>query len=286
MTGRTAARARQQTGVALIAVLWIVAALSIIVTGLGQTVRGEIRLASNARETAVAEALGDAAIHLVLQEMAVSSEKTKRLVTTNVVYQGHTIAVQIMPLNGLIDINQAPAPLLASLFSVAGGLSAGDAEKLAQATVETRERKDSLGRPEGFEANEDLLRVPNLGYDLYANIKNLVTADQPGSGKVNPMAAPEGVLRVLSGGNAQRADGIAQNRDSGQTGIDTTTLATAYTDDADTERFEIKARVLLPSGASLFVARSVDLGDGEAEGLPWRTFRTENRFMPANGKAN
>ena len=272
---------------ALIAVLWIVAALGIIVTGLVQAVRSETRLVSVAREAVVAEALGDAAIHLVLQEMASNNEKIKRLVTTSVVFQGQSIAVQVMPLNGLIDINQAPATLLASLFSVAGGLSPGDAASLAQAVVETRERKDNLGQPEGFDANEDLLRVPGLGYDLYANINGLVTADQPGSGKVNPMAAPEGVLQVLAEGDAQRAAGIAANRDSGQTGIDTaTTLASIYVDDAGTDRFEVKARVPLPSGASIFVARSVDMGDGDADGLPWRTYRTENRFMPANGKTN
>ena len=272
---------------ALIAVLWIVAALGIIVAGLVQSIRSEIRLVSGARDAVVAEALGDAAIHLVLQEMASNSEKVKRLVTTNVVFQGQSIAVQVMPLNGLIDINQAPDTLLASLFSVAGQLSPGDAASLAQAVVEARERKDSFGQPEGFDANEDLLRVPGLGYDLYANISSLVTADQPGSGKVNPMAAPVGVLQVLAGGDAQRAVGIAANRDSGQTGIDTTTtLASAYVDDAGTDRFEVKARVLLSGGASISVARSVDMSDGDVDGLPWRTYRTENRFMPVNGKAN
>ena len=42
---------------ALIAVLWIVAALGIIVTGLVQAVRSETRLVSVAREAVVAEAL-------------------------------------------------------------------------------------------------------------------------------------------------------------------------------------------------------------------------------------
>jgi general secretion pathway protein K len=272
---------------ALIAVLWIVAALGVIVAGLTQAVRSEIRLVSGARDVVVAEALGEAAIHLVLQDMASNSEKVKRMVSTNVVFQGQSIAVQVMPLNGLIDINQAPASLLASLFTVAGRLPPGDAANLAQAVIETRERKDSVGQPEGFEATEDLLRVPGLGYDLYANISGLVTADQPGSGKVNPMAAPIGVLQVLAGGDAQRAGSIAENRASGQTGVDTTTtLTSAYVDDAGTDRFELKARVLLPGGASISVARSVDMADGDADGLPWRTYRTENKFVPVNGKAN
>lgn len=272
---------------ALIAVLWIVAALGIIVTGMVHAVRNEVRLVSGARQTVVAEAVGDAAIHLVLQEMAVSQDRPKRLLTSNVTYQNQTIAVQVLPLNGLIDINKAPQALLASLFSVAGGVDPNAASALAQATVETRERKDALGQAEGFEANEDLLRVPGLSYTVYANISRLITADQPGSGKVNPMAAPEGVLTVLAGGNTQRAGSIAANRDAGATGIDTTTTLTSeYIDNADTQRFQLQARVPLSNGASLLISRSVDLADGMQDGLPWRTYHTEQRFQPANDKGN
>ena len=59
------------------------------------------------------------------------------------------------------------------------------ASGLAQAVIETRSHKDSRGLPEGFEANEDLLRVAGVDYDLYANIRALITTDQPASGKVN-----------------------------------------------------------------------------------------------------
>ena len=278
---------RQHRGMVLVAVLWIMVALSIIVTGLVQAVRSEVRLVSGAREAVVAQALGDAAIHLVLQDMTSNPEKIKRLTQRTVSYQGQNIEVQVMPLNGLIDINQAPKALLASLFTLAGGLVPGAAQSLAQAVIEARTHKDSRGLPEGFEANEDLLRVSGVDYDLYANIRALITADQPASGKVNPLAAPPAVLQVLAGGDAQRAGDVATRRDAGQAGVDTTTtLTAAYIDDAGTERFEIKARVMLPSGVAMLVSRSVDLGDGQADGLPWRTFRTENKFEPVNGKAH
>lgn len=278
---------RSQKGMALIAVLWMVAALGIIVTGMVHAVRSEVRLVSGARQLVSGAAVGDAAIHMVLQEMAVSAEPPKRLVTVNVTYQGQVVAVQVLPLNGLIDINNAPPALLASLFANAGKVGADAAAALAQAAVEARTNKGPTGQPERFEANEDLLRVPGMTYTLYANISDLITAAQPGSGGVNAMAAPEAVLAVLAGGNMDRAGSVAASRDAGGVGTDTTTtLNSGYVDNAVTQRFRLQARVPLQDGAALLVSRSVDLSDDVKGGLPWRTFHTEQRLEPKPGRGN
>ena len=115
-----ARRSAPSHGVALIAVLWIVAALTIIVTGLSRTVRDEVHLVASARQSVVAQALGDAAIQLVLQGMAAQPQAVNRLTYVDTVYRGVPIRVEIMPLNGLIDINMAAAPLLSRLYEVAG----------------------------------------------------------------------------------------------------------------------------------------------------------------------
>lgn len=267
-------------GMALIAVLWIVAALSILVTGMSQAVRGEARLVSSARQVVVAGALGDAAIHLVLQAMVVSTEPLLRLTTVQTQYQGQSIDVQILPLNGLIDINSAPEPLLARLFTMAGGVASADAAGLAHAAVELRATRGALGRPLGFDAPEDLLSVPGFDYDLYANIAPLITADQAGSGQVNPLAAPEGVLVILADGNVARAANMAAERSAGSISIDTTTLTGDYINNAATRRFRLQARVPLLDGGWVLASRSVDLQTASSDGLPWRTFRTEQRLEP------
>ena len=159
-----------QRGVILVAVLWIVMALSIIVTGLSRSVRDEAKMISAARQGAHASALGDAAIQLVLQQMAVDSKPVDRMVTVQVQYQGQQMAVQVMPLNGLIDINSAQPALLVRLLVVAGGLSDGAAGPLAQAIVDYREQRTAQGAPRRFEAVEDLMRVPGVDYDLYARL--------------------------------------------------------------------------------------------------------------------
>ena len=123
--------AGRNRGMALVAVLWIVAALSILVTGMVKVQRDEIRLVSSARQTVQGHAMANAAIQMVLQEMASRNEPVSRLSRVEVSYAGVAISVEITPLNGMIDINRASGPLLAALFAVAGGLDADRASALA-----------------------------------------------------------------------------------------------------------------------------------------------------------
>lgn len=273
------ARNRHQRGMVLIAVLWMVVALSIIVTGITRSVRDEARIMSLTRQGVEAYALGDAAIQLVLQDMVSRTAPISRLTQVEPVYRGVPMVVQIMPINGLIDINGASVSLLNSLYVVGGGLPADAAAALAQATVDARERKDSRGVPVPFEATEDLLQVPGLGYALYARLSGLITSDlRRGGGKVNPLAAQPEVLTVLAGGNAGVAARIAADREAGLEGIDTTALGADFTDIAAVQRFHIKARVPLSDGAWLWISRSVDLGARGHDGMPWHTFRTSYGF--------
>ena len=270
---------RHQRGMVLIAVLWMVTALSIIVTGITRSVREEARIMSLARQGVEASALGDAAIQLVLQDMVSRTVPISRLSQVETIYRGVSMVVQVMPLNGLIDINGAPVPLLASLYAVGGGLPVDAAAALAQATVDVRERKDSRGVQARFESTEDLLQVPSVDYTLYARLSGLITSDlRRGGGKVNPLAAPPEVLAVLAGGNAGVAARIAADREAGLEGIDTTALGADFTDNAAVQRFQIKARVPLSDGAWLWISRSVDLGARGHDGMPWHTFRTSYGF--------
>jgi general secretion pathway protein K len=278
--------ARADRGMVLVAVLWMVAALTVVVTGITRSVREEARVSALSRQSVEAGALGDAAIHLVLQDMAMQTSPVARLTQLHVPYRGVQVEVQIMPLNGLIDINNAPAELLAALYVQAGGLGAPAAAALAQATVETRSRKDARGLPERFEAPEDLLRVPGVAYDLYAKIADLVTADLRSGGKVNPLAAPASVLAVLANGNAAVASRIASARDAGQEGIDTTALDAGLTDNLSVRRYRIQARLPLPDGMWLRVSRSVELDVRGRGGLPWYTFHTQRGFEPSPRKSS
>jgi len=270
----------------LIAVLWMVAALSIIVAGISQSVRSETRLASATRESTIANASAEAAIALVLQDLASQQQRPARTAYVSTTYHGVPIQVQVMPLTGLIDLNNAPVGILASLLNVAGGLPMGDAQRLADVLVQARSQRDLRGSVIGFEAVEDLLRTPAITYDLYAKIAPLVTTDLRGSGKINPMAAPESVLAVLAEGNTGRAAKIAADRDAGVEGLDTTSLNGAYMEGGPSNRVRLVARVPLADNSFLVVSRNVDLRDGPSDGLPWRTLEANSRFDPAPTSRN
>ena len=159
---------------ALIAVLWIVAALSVMVTGVTSTVRQQIQVAGLQRDQASGQALGQAAIALALQAMQAAREPVPGVTSVSVPYAGQQIAVEVAPLNGLIPLNGAGADLLAALLRVAGGLAPAPAQALATALVEWRDGRpagDAAGadaRQRQFEAPEDLLLVPGVDYALYA----------------------------------------------------------------------------------------------------------------------
>ena len=268
----------RECGVALIAVLWIVAALSVLVTGMVQAQRDEIRLVSSARQTVQGSALGAAAITLVLQQLVARDALPSRLERIDVSYAGVAIPVEVMPLNGLIDLNRAPEPLLAAMFAVAGRLDADRAAALAKALVASRAPGPLTQRGPRFEAIEDLLQLPGVDFPLYARLSPLVTTDAMGGGRVNAMAAPEGVLLVLSGGDAGRAARVAADRIGGQPGVDTTDLATQFLETAATTRFRLTAQVPLADGRRLLSSRMVETGKVTPDGVPWRIFHAEDRF--------
>ena len=267
-------------GMVLVAVLWIVAALALIVVGLVHNVRQEARVLSTQRALAVAGGVGDAAVQLALRQLAVLEAPPTRMLTWPVTYRQTAVAVRVMPLNGLIDLNAAGASLLAALYEVAGGLPRNEAQSLAARTLAWRAGSASV-RAERFEAVEDLLRVPGVDLELYARLAPLVAADNGGSsGGVNALAAPLEGLQVLAGGRPGIAVRIAAARDAGDAGIDTTDLPAAFLESGAVQRYRIDARVPLPDGGWLHVAHHVHLGTEPQARLPWRTFHTEQWVAP------
>lgn len=267
-------------GVALIAVLWIVAVLGIIVTGLSHSVRGELRQVSMSREMVQSKAWAEAAIVLVLQQMSAAAQRPNRLMTVNLLYEGQAIDVQIMPLNGLIDINSASAPLLARLFEGAGGMATQAAEELARSVVDARVNPDKQGRAVRFDAIQDLLRLPGIGYELYARLAPLITTEAGGSGKVNPLAAPAAVLQVIAGGGSTASvAGFIARRETETAGVDATMFDGSLLDTAVTQRFQLQARVPLHGGSSSLLTCSVDLSGGARDGMPWRILFCGHQFQ-------
>lgn len=279
MTNRSAfAFGRLQGGVALVAVLWVVAALSILVTGLVQTQREEIRTASSAHVRQQADAIGQGAIHLVVQGMVMQPLAQARLGRSRVSYDGVEMLVEVQSLAGLVDLNLAPEPLLAALFSVNGGLAPAAAARLAASIVAMR-GATSAGPPPRFQAPEELLNVEGVDYDLYARLAHLVTTDSRGTGRINPLAAPREVLLLLAGGDQALASRIAADRDADVPAMDTTRLQVSFTDTSISSRFRFRAYVPFPDGTQVVVVRDIDISPAAEGTAPWRTMRMHAPVM-------
>ena len=267
-------------GLALIAVLWLVAAMGLIITGVVKSVCTETISSGQQRQTLQAQVRADAILVLALQNLfGQVPQARKSLQVGNFNFDGQELTVKVSSLNGLVDINNAPPILLAELYKVAGGLDTNAAQSLAQATVEVRNIQNAKGLRPGFDAPEDLFRVPGMTYDRYAMIRGLVTADlKDGSGRVNPMAAPLPVLGVLAGGDLAKATAFAANRGSGQIGMDGTFFRPDFIENNVSSSTRLQTTTPLPGGG--FMTRIWDIyGTPDPRtGLPWRILGKSSTF--------
>ena len=278
--GGGAMMASRHRGMALVAVLWLVAAISVIATGLMQTIRFEARAMAQMQDLTRASALGESAMQLALQALVVAAKQLDRRVDEQIAVAGVDVAVQAFPLNGYLDINKAPVELLHQALLVAAGLPAARAEQLAQAVVEHRSALGPGGKPNVFEAPEDLMRVPGLDYSVYARVAGLITADIQGTGGINPMAAPPQVLRVLAAGNDAAVEQFVAGRDAGQVGLDQSAFNGAWLDPSGSSHIELQALVPLPDGAFARIVRRYLVGKSNSDGLPWRVFYAASFYDP------
>ena len=274
---------RDPRGVALIAVLWLVSAMGLIITGVVQSVRSEVRTVGLQRQAVVTNALADAAILLTLQHLhAFKIEPKGSVQTIPVQFDGQTRDVSVIPMNGLINLNQAPVSLLADMYRFAGELAPDAAQALAQATLDFRQFKNTKGQLQGFDAKEDLLRVPTMSYELYAKVVDLVTVDiKETSGRVNPLAAPSGVLKILTGGDSARAAVLESKRNVDPAVVDTSFLKPQHIEMTSSRSLRLQVQIELPGGGMAAKAWHVYWGDDPRSGLPWRLLSTHQSLQAA-----
>lgn len=270
--------ANTQCGIALVAVLWLVAALSVMLIGLQHVVRGEIRMTGQAQNRVVYGGIADAAIRLALTEMvSVKNLSEKSVRNTAVKVFGQEVKVQIVPLNGLIDLNTASEALLADAYEYAAGLPISEALKLARLTVEARERRGPDAALERFHAVEDLLRIEGVSFDTHAKMRTVATTDIVGGGRVNPLAASTDTLVVLTKGDRVRALQLAESRQSNPESMDATTLTAQHLQTEPTSYLAVSASVAPQGDVSVTRTWRVDMSTS-VSGVPWRVLGVDQRI--------
>lgn len=149
---RANSRKRTLNGAALIMVLWLVAALSLVVVAGARGVRQQAQRATLDMERLRAESVLDAAIQLVAQKLLADKGKDGEYRIQRLALGQSDVWVEITPSGGLVDLNVASETLLQALFQRAGRLSAGEAAILTSRVRDYMDPDDSPGGVGGAEA--------------------------------------------------------------------------------------------------------------------------------------
>ncbi|MDB5394601.1 MAG: hypothetical protein JWM91_2107 [Rhodospirillales bacterium] len=154
-----------ENGVALVAVLWVLALLSMMAVVFNAEMRTQTDLERNLVENAQAEALADAGVYQAIA-MLLDPDQTRHPRLDGTPYPwshaGGQVLVSIQDEGGKIDLNAAPDGLLRSLF-----VSVGVAPEVASTLVDRIRDftdREHIRRSNGAE-DEDY-RLAGVGYDL------------------------------------------------------------------------------------------------------------------------
>jgi general secretion pathway protein K len=266
-----------QRGVALAIVVWFLAAMSLLVSGIVFQAKVDTRMAQLHAAKAKAVAAGDGAIQLMLANMQSGKpdgfDRAHRLPTMEFEIGDYPVTVHLVPVAGLIDLNGAAADILALLFIAQGGLDDADAQFLAGNVVKWRtvagRKQAGTGR---FAAIEDLLRVDGVTRTLLDGIRDSVAVSRKTQGAVDWSLAPASVLEVLALKNPGRASSMLNEfqKRSGA-GNKNNRLGSAAGASAGAYRLD----AIVSVGDQQWLRRRWASAGKTAGGLPWRYVRTE-----------
>lgn len=247
-------RSNGERGFALVAVLWVVAALTLIAAVFMHSGRTQVQLTRNLAENAKAEALADAAVQRALYGLLSSgTDAAWRANGTSyeIDLSGGAATVKLYDEGGKIDINRAREDLLISLL-VSVGTSPADAAVLAAAIADYRDAdsdsrdhgaedvdydraKLSHGAKDGLFTRRDELRgVIGMTDEIYARIEPLITV-YSSRRYVDLASASEGVLRALPYLTDQQRQQLIADRASGSAGGSSSALTVMIVAEAATD---------------------------------------------------
>jgi general secretion pathway protein K len=244
----------RERGFALVAVLWVVAALTLIAAVFMHSGRTQVQLTRNLAENAKAEALADAAVQRALYGLLSSGTDTAwqtNGTSYDVELPGGRATVILYDEGGKIDINRAREDVLISLL-ISVGVPLEKAGDLAAAIADYRDA-DSDRRDRGAEdtdydraklafgakdallaRNDELRGVIGMADDIYARIEPLVTV-YSSRRYVDLASAPEGVLRALPYVTEQQRQQLIADRASGAAGSSSSAMTIMVVAKAETD---------------------------------------------------
>ena len=207
----------QVQGIALVSVLWVVALLAIVATGLTTSVRSESRIVGNTMELLQAQYAVEGGVELAA--MNLMYPQTVRWPADGSVRELYIGAIRVRiattDITGRIDINYAPAELLRGLL-LQTSIEDEQVDMLVDAILDWRDSDDfrhlsgaedsdyrlarlPYGAKDGpFDSVDELRLVLGMTEEIYSSIESSLTI-YSGQVGVNPLHASSQVSAALSG---------------------------------------------------------------------------------------
>lgn len=253
---------KSQRGMALIVVLWMLAALSLFAAGLGSQVRDQASQALVQRHLVQGRAVGEAALWLALEQLQRDNRRPGAEVV-QVAFAGQPVAVQFQPWSGLVNINRASEGLWAALLMGATQMPRSHAQALGQAIVAQRQQLDRT-ETKGWETPQDLLGVSGMTYPVYARLVPYVVASTDTRTTVSQDMAPPPLRTWLQ---AAAPEYLQASADNGK----------FYT---------VVAHVPIPDQGTVLVQRSLAWDRQASTGLPWALFAPTTMWRPVGSPSD
>ncbi|MBL6936610.1 MAG: general secretion pathway protein GspK [Alphaproteobacteria bacterium] len=249
----------RQRGFALVVVLWVVAALSLIAGAMLASSMTSAKIEKNAWTQIEVRNAADTAVQSTIMSLF---DPGKPLALDGRVQRsrvgGTALAVSIQDEGGLIDLNHASVGLLKTLVK-AGGVDAEAADTLVARIVYWRSppQEDSslAGDDDGgdrsfrprrgsFQSLDELKLVPGLSPEIYDRIAPALTIYGRPTGDFDTRVAPRAVLMLVPGIDGDRAD-VALAARTGELVIPRHVFTIVATAEASNIRFSRRAAVRL-----------------------------------------
>ncbi len=219
----------EQTGMALVLVLWLLTLLTILAAGYSHSMRTETQLTIHGVELAKARAIAEAGLWLAVADLF-KPQLQRQWLTDGTLYQldfsESQIHLRIQDEAGRIDLNTAGHALLLGLLEKATQ-PGDDVAFIFNAILDWRD-PDKLRRDPGaedsdyehvgygakdalFNSIEELRLVAGMTNEVYTNIYPALTIHslQPG---IHAMVAPREVLLALPGSDVELVDAFVLAR--------------------------------------------------------------------------
>ncbi len=217
-------RHKEQRGLALVVVLWVITIMTLLVASFSTIVKTSIVIAGTESDLTRHRTLVDSGVEIAVFRMMDKATKKTWLhpdKAQRIKFAGKALNIRIIDASGLIDLNKVDSKFFEDFLKRYARSS--DQVKtvlnfiLARRSAGPKKTDGKSGQIKktqnlyGFSHVSELMTVPGVTPDLYKQIKPYITVHNP-QGSINPASAPYEILLSVPGLSKPAIEGMLKKR--------------------------------------------------------------------------